>query len=401
MGSKNASTFWMGSGPLTSILNRQGEDLSVARSLWREHATQIRSFHVKQNQITELFNEIQKNTFEWKEDKDGKKFVDGKKYYGKSLEGIGDAIFPFDWFEIVTDDPKSHEAAEAKFELPAAKYETFNKYSNYRVKRRVYFRGIPPGIDETYRNQLDVLRKEMERREICQPMCLTILDYVLWDNSNYGSWSGVIIGIDKSLDMNKVMYMEFSPLPMNHPRVEEATLAYTKRSKETVESDRRYWVDSIYIMRAFCEMLQHRGVLVDRIDNPDRPPNRNQRRAAERDGSYVEGEHYTITLRKKLTPSKAYSQAVKGIALKEGSPKRRHIVVSHFRKLVKDREEPLLVPVVSHVRGGKMKGRVNIYDATKLPTGHSAENKKSPMPGSPYAKGHSMEDPVDSFPMAE
>ena len=91
----------------------------------------------------------------------------------------------------------------------------------------------------------------------------------------------------------------------------------------------------------FLHLINNRKTEVKSMEDPGRPVNRQQRKAAE----YVDRDHYKVTIPKRRTVSDLIAQAVEGHNLRYRRP---HDVRGHLRHL-KHRDEP--VKVRKHRRG--------------------------------------------------
>jgi|SRR5579862_6507869 len=120
-------------------------------------------------------------------------------------------------------------------------------------------------------------------------------------------------------------------------------------------------VRHVAAVAAFCLMLNQQDVLVSRIDDPRRPINRQQRRAALRAGTWRADEDcYQVQMRRPTTIRTLVSRAARGIGVLR---KRPHWVRCHPRRLADGKR----ISVKSHVRGGTPKQKA-YYNAQRLET---------------------------------
>lgn len=111
------------------------------------------------------------------------------------------------------------------------------------------------------------------------------------------------------------------------------------------ELQNAYWLRILIAFIRFSITLNHRGVAIERIDDPLRPPYRQQRRASR----YIDQEHYRIAIRARLTADAAMRDALSGRMLRF-TPRRRHEVSEFVRTYASGKTGA----VRAHLRGGKL-----------------------------------------------
>ncbi len=119
------------------------------------------------------------------------------------------------------------------------------------------------------------------------------------------------------------------------------------------EHQNAYWLRLLMTAIRFARLLNHRGVTIQRFSDPNRPPTRQQRRAA----GYVDQDHYRIVLRPRLNAETAITDVLSGRSLRY-TPRRRHMVQEFVRTYASGR----IGPVRAHMRGGGLSPEVD-YDA--------------------------------------
>ena len=132
----------------------------------------------------------------------------------------------------------------------------------------------------------------------------------------------------------------------------EQGLEFNKARRTFVRENYTGGAVAASFVASFCLMLNHRDVSTIQIQDPFRPPTRQQRRAE----GYVEREHYLVELRKPL--SRIIHDATRGKHLRQRRP---HEVRKHLRHL----HDGKLTTVRAHTRCG-VPSRNSEYDATKL-----------------------------------
>jgi hypothetical protein len=130
---------------------------------------------------------------------------------------------------------------------------------------------------------------------------------------------------------------------------------HTFDEKKIVSEEREntYWLRLLMAAIRFARLLNHRGAMIQRFQDPERPPTRQQRRAA----GYVDRDHYRIKLRPRLSTEAAIGDVLSGRSLRY-TPRRRHPVREFTRIYASGRSGP----VRAHVRGGRLAPGVD-YDA--------------------------------------
>jgi hypothetical protein len=127
---------------------------------------------------------------------------------------------------------------------------------------------------------------------------------------------------------------------------------FVRARRRLVRENYRDGAVAASFVASFCLMLNHRDVSTIRIEDPFRPPTRQQRRAE----AYVEREHYLVELHKPL--SRIIHDATRGKHLRQRRP---HEVRKHLRHL----RDGKLTTVKAHTRCG-VPSRKSEYDATRL-----------------------------------
>ena len=135
---------------------------------------------------------------------------------------------------------------------------------------------------------------------------------------------------------------------------------------EAEERANAYWLRILISCVRFAIVLNHRGVTLERFDDPLRPPTRQQRRAA----GYVDREHYRIALRPRLTADNAMQDALSQRSLRY-TPRRRHEVKEFERTYASGK----VGPVRSHMRGGRLAPGPD-YDARAAILGAIRDQRK-------------------------
>lgn len=113
------------------------------------------------------------------------------------------------------------------------------------------------------------------------------------------------------------------PMPFNPEtgEVDEAMLM-TVASHIVAPDLKATNISSAHVARAFCAFINHVGLTATRIADPDRPPNRQQRRAA----NYVENPHYRVLIRGRV--ERLAKELAEGKNIRE---RREHDVRQHLR----------------------------------------------------------------------
>lgn len=126
-------------------------------------------------------------------------------------------------------------------------------------------------------------------------------------------------------------------------------------AQKIVQEERQnaYWLRLLMAAIRFARLLNHRGVAIQHFNDPQRPPTRQQRRAA----GYVDRDHYRIVLRPRLNVETAITDVLSGRSLRY-TPRRRHMVQEFVRTYASGRTGP----VRAHMRGGGLSPGVD-YDA--------------------------------------
>jgi hypothetical protein len=171
------------------------------------------------------------------------------------------------------------------------------------------------------------------------------------------------IRVSDSPTVRMVSAFQYTLTPANGPD-EQGTLAlqairplgvldFNETNIVGEERQTAYWLRLLMASVRFARLLNHRGVTIQQINDPARPPTRQQRRAV----GYVDREQYRIVLRPRLSVEAAISDTLSGRSPRY-TPRRRHLVREFTRTYPSGRTGP----VRAHVRGGRLAPGID-YDA--------------------------------------
>ena len=240
--------------------------------------------------------------------------VDDFGHYGEDVQIFDElehAVFPFDCFTIDITDPATYpfvDAATTKTNLTA-----------YRARRYYFARIEVAGF----------------RRFLVGDLCDNISgDRVVDQLASFGLFLETPYG-------DGYRQLEFEP---TRPSVLPPHAIKMDALKQN-ERETGYFGKLLVSFTRFAILLNHKRTAIERIDDPLRPPNRQQRRAA----GYVEREHYRITLRGNLTLTQGLTDVMTGQSLRY-TPRRRHAVETFERTYRSGKTGP----VRAHLRGGKL-----------------------------------------------